>query len=302
MSGERFLVTGALGCIGAWTATLLVREGLDVVAFDPGTSRHRLELIATPEEIASITFVPGDIADLEQVTTVLREREITHVVHLAALQVPFCREHPSLGAQVNVVGTVNVFEAAKQAGLGTTVAYASSSAVYDADGERNPQTLYGVYKTANEGTARIYWDESGVASVGIRPYTVFGPGRDQGVTAEPSHAIAAVARGEPYRMTFGGRTELNYAPDVARSFVAAARAHPDGACTYDFPGESLHMSEIVAAIERAAPEAAGLVTFDDVQLPFPERLPGERLDTAVTPLGDAIRETIEIFRAADARA
>lgn len=297
MTEERFLVTGALGCIGAWTATLLVREGTTVVAFDPGASRHRLELIATTEEIAAITFVSGDVGDLEQVTAAVREHEITHVVHLAALQVPFCRENPSLGARVNVVGTVNVFEAAKSTGLETTVAYASSAAVYDASGARNPQTLYGVYKIANEGTARIYSDEAGIASVGIRPYTIFGPGRDQGVTAEPTHAMAAVARREPYRIKFGGRTALNYASDVARGFIGTARSKPAGAFTYEFPGESLHMSEIVAAIERAAPDAAGLVSFDDVQLPFPDRLPGEVLDARVTPLDTAVQETIELFRA-----
>lgn len=302
MIGERFLVTGALGCIGAWAATLLVRDGAEVVAYDLGTSRHRLELIATSDEIGAMTFAAGDINDLEQLTTVVARHEVTHILHLAALQVPFCRANPTLGAQVNVVGTINVFEAAKVSGLTTTVAYASSAAVYDAQGNRNPQTLYGIYKTANEGSARIYWQDAGISSVAIRPYTVFGPGRDQGVTAEPTHAMAAVARGEPYHLAFGGRTELNYAPDVARGFVDAARSQTDGARTYEFPGESMHMSEIVAAIERAAPEAAGLITFDDVQLPFPARLPGERLNADVTPLDVAIRETIEHFRAADKRA
>ena len=51
MSGDRFLVTGALGCIGAWAATLLVRDGVPVVAYDLGDDRHRLELVATPEEM-----------------------------------------------------------------------------------------------------------------------------------------------------------------------------------------------------------------------------------------------------------
>jgi UDP-glucuronate 4-epimerase len=56
---------------------------------------------------------------------------------------------------------------------------------------------------------------------------------------------------------------------------------------------------VVAAIEAAAPDARGLVTFDDVPLPFPEELPGERLAAQVTPLDVAVRETIEHFRSAD---
>jgi len=294
---ERFLVTGALGCIGAWTATLLAREDVSVVAFDLGGDDHRLRLVATPEEIGAITFVRGDVTDLDQVERTLTEHEITHVVHLAALQVPFVKANPPLGAAVNVVGTVNVFEAARRRGLATPIAYASTAAVYDDRGERDPRTLYGVFKVANEGTGSVYWADEGVASIGIRPFVVFGAGRDQGVTSGPSLAMQAAAEGEAYRIAFGGRTELHYAPDVARGFVAAARSPARGAFAYDFPGTPVHMSEVVAAIEAAAPDARGLIEFDDVPLPFPEELPGERLDAQVTPLDAAVRETVELFRA-----
>ena len=62
-----------------------------------------------------------------------------------------------------------------------------------------PGTLYGVYKRANEGTAHVYWADHGVASVGLRPHTVFGPGRDQGLTSAPTTAMLAAACGRPYR-------------------------------------------------------------------------------------------------------
>jgi UDP-glucuronate 4-epimerase len=299
---ERFLVTGALGCIGAWAAALLVREGADVVAYDLGDDDHRLRLVATPEEIAEITVVRGDVTSLEQLEQTLAEHRITHIVHLAALQVPFVKANPPLGAQVNVVGTVNVFEAARRHGLATPIAYASTAAVYDGRGDRSPQTLYGVFKVANEGTASVYWADEGVASVGIRPFIVFGPGRDQGLTSGPTVAMRAVAHGEQYRIAFGGRSEFHYAPDVARGFIGVARSQAEGALTYDFPGTPARMSEVITAIETAAPEARGLVTFDDVRLPFPEELPGERLAAHVTPLDLAVRETIELFRSADRQA
>lgn len=295
---ERFLVTGALGCIGAWAAVLLVREGTTVVAYDLGEDRHRLELIASPQEVAEIAFVRGDVTDLGQLERTLAEHEITHVLHLAALQVPFVKANPPLGAAVNVVGTVNVFEAAHRHGLQTPIAYASTAAVYDAQGERNPRTLYGVFKVANEGTADVYWADGQVASVGIRPYTVFGPGRDQGLTSGPTLAMEAAAHGEPYKIAFGGRTELHYAPDVARGFVGAARSAPEGAFAFDFPGTPVSIAEVVAAIEAEIPAAAGTITFDDVPLPFPDELPGERLDAPTTPLHEAVHETIEHFRTA----
>jgi UDP-glucuronate 4-epimerase len=298
VSGERFLVTGVLGCIGAWTATLLVRGGTAVVGYDLGDDRHRLELIATPDEIDEIAFVRGDVTDLAQVERTLAEHEITHIVHLAALQVPFVRANPPLGAAVNVVGTVNVFEAAHRHGLETTIAYASTAGVYDERGERDPHTLYGVFKIANEGTARIYWADRGMSSVGIRPFTVFGPGRDQGLTCGPTLAMEAAANGTPYEIAFGGRTEFHYAPDVARGFIGAARSTDPGARAYDFPGAPVSIADLVQTIEAEAPEATGTITFADVILPFPEELPGERLDTPITPLDVAVRETIEFFRAA----
>src|SRR5205814_1347025 len=134
---------------------------------------------------------------------------------------------------------------------------ASTAAVYDDRGEREPRTLYGVFKVANEGTASVYWADEGVASVAIRPFVVFGPGRDQGLTSGPTLAMSAAARGEPYRIGFGGRTELHYAPDVARGFVAAARSETAGAFAYDFPGAPVAVADVVAHIEAEVPEAAG---------------------------------------------
>jgi nucleoside-diphosphate-sugar epimerase len=144
---------------------------------------------------------------------VVKENAITHIIHLAALQVPFCKAKPSLGAAVNVVGTVNVFEAAKRAGL-KQVVYASSVAVYgiseeypDAplahDAPHKPRTLYGVYKHANEGSARISYQDDGISSIGLRPYIVYGPGRDQGMTSGPTKAILAAVLGQPYHIGFG---------------------------------------------------------------------------------------------------
>ncbi len=260
MAAERFLVTGALGCIGAWTVATLVREGAGVVAFDLADDDRRLRLIASPEEIGRATFVRGDVTDLDQVERALTEHEITHVVHLAALQIPFCKADPVRGAQVNVTGTVNVFEAAKRQRLQTTIAYASSVAVYDERGEIGPKTLYGVYKVANEGTARIYWQDDGIASVGLRPYTVYGLARDQGLTSAPTFAISAAVQGEPYRIAFGGRMQLHYAPDVARAFVQAARSEPGGAPAFNLGGAATGIADLIAAIAAAVPERSSRST------------------------------------------
>ena len=204
MSKETWLVTGASGCIGAWTVLTLVQEGAEVVALDRDTANQRLRLIGG-DGVKPAHAVDVDIRDLPAVERVLDEHAVTHMVHLAALQVPFCRADPPRGAEVNVAGTVNLFEAARRHGLSTSIAYASSAAVYDGAGVTfTPANIYGVYKIANEGSARIYWQESQVASVGLRPLIVYGGGRDQGTTSSPTLAMAAAARGEAFRISFGG--------------------------------------------------------------------------------------------------
>lgn len=90
-AGERFLVTGALGCIGAWVVRTLVREGVPTVVFDVASDPHRLRLVMTASELERVTFVTGDITDLDAVEAVMKDNGITHVIHLAALQVPFAR-------------------------------------------------------------------------------------------------------------------------------------------------------------------------------------------------------------------
>ena len=291
---ETWLVTGALGCIGAWTAITLVREGVGVVAFDLGDDLHRLRLVGSPQEVDGIDFVRGDITELATVERALAEHEITHVVHLAALQVPFVRENPVLGSQVNVTGTVNVFEAARRLGLATPVAYASSAAVYDRAGTMAPSTLYGVFKVTNEGTAAVYAADHGVASVGLRPFTVYGPGRDQGLTAGPTLAIAAAVRGEPYRIAFGGATQFHYASDVARAFVQAARSAPAGAETFCIGGPATSMVDFVALVEAEVPGAQ--ISYEDAVLPFPDQLPEPWFDLTPTPLEEGVRETAGILR------
>lgn len=311
---ERTLVTGALGCVGAWTLKALLELGEEPVGYDLGRDDSRLRLVLADDERDRVTLVEGDVTDGAMLGRALDEHEVTRVVHLAALQVPFCRENPVRGAHVNVFGTVVVFEAVKaRRDRIPGVAYASSTAVYNASdpspapetGGTKPSTLYGVYKLANEGTARVFWHDEDVPSIGIRPYVVYGPGRDQGLTSGPSLAMAAAARGEAHEIAYGGVAQYDYAPDVGHAFALAARAARDGAHVANFPGVPTAMSGVVAAIEAAAAQAAGRITWQGGQLPFPESLRSGLLEQLVGPLrhtslDDGVRLTIEHYRAREA--
>ena len=314
MPAECFLITGAMGCIGAWVIRNLVREGVAVVAFDLASEPRRLKLIMTPDELARVTFVRGDITELSSLEQALDTYAVTHIIHLAALQMPFVKANPPLGARVNVVGTVNVFEAvARRREQIGRVTYASSVGIYDpmdagGPGEivrhetvGHPGSLYGVFKQANEGTARIYWLDNQLTSIGLRPAGVYGPGRDQGITSAPSRAMLAATVRQPFHIPYGGRGEFQYADDVAKAFIACARIPFEGAEIFNLHGSVAHMSELVAEIENAVPEARGLITFAEPGFPSPEEYDGTALSRLIGPLSyTALREgvaaTIALFR------
>lgn len=311
MSEQRFLVTGALGCIGAWVVRRLIKEGAATTVLDIAGNPHRLKLIMSHDELECVNFVTGDITDLAVVERAVRDTGTTHLIHLAGLQVPFCKADPSLGARVNVVGTVNIFEAAKRAGI-KRVVYASSAAVYGLseeypeervghDAPQRPITHYGVYKLANEGTARIYWLDDQISSIGLRPYVVYGPGRDQGMTSGPTKAMLAAALGQPYHVPFGGRSALQYTDDVAQTFIQAARVTFNGADVFNLRGAVVHLREVVAAIEDVEPAARGLITFDEKPLPYPEDFDDAPLRKALgslpdTPLTQGVASSIALFK------
>jgi len=272
-----YLVTGALGCIGAWTTRLLLRDGATVIALDAGSAEHRLEaaLLDTPTE--RLVRVAGDVTDLEQISQIIGEHDVDAIIHLAALQVPSCQANPVLGSKVNVVGQLTMLEATKTLANGRPLVYASSVGAYSPEGGANgladpPATFYGVFKRAGEQAAALYSEKFGVSSLGIRPHTVYGPGRDFGISSEPTFALMAAIDGTPFNMTFGGLIELQYVEDVAQSFINASRSDFKGAEVVDLKGHTVPMGVVIDAITAAVPASAGLITFDDVQLPFPTGL------------------------------
>jgi UDP-glucuronate 4-epimerase len=292
------LVTGALGAIGAWTVRALLDRGRTVVTYDLGGSDHRLRLALTPEEVERLTQIKGDITDLAQLESTLDEHGVTSIIHLAALQVPFVRDDPVRGAAVNVGGTVNVFEAARRGSIGPVV-YASSIAALAPAGEQ-PTTLYGVFKLANEGTAARYAADYGVASIGLRPHTIYGPGRDQGLTSAPTVAMVAAAEGRAYRIPFGGSLQLQYVADAGEAFARASEAKTEDAQVHNLDGPVATMDEVIAAIERAAPEAAGLITAGEDPLPFPAEVDASSFvalaGPTARPLDEGVAEAIARFR------
>ena len=152
------------------------------------------------------------------------------VAHLAAILTPACRDNPIRGAEINLIGTLNMFLAARRHGMGRVV-YMSSAGVFGPDNGHTPfpTTHYGAFKLACEGAARAYYADHGISSIGFRPFVVYGPGRESGGSAGPSLAARAAAWGEAYTIPFSGASGLVYVDDVAAAYEAAVLREIDDA-------------------------------------------------------------------------
>ncbi|HTJ26076.1 MAG TPA: NAD(P)-dependent oxidoreductase [Candidatus Limnocylindria bacterium] len=294
----RVLITGGLGFIGAWTARTLLAQGHAVRLFDVHAERALFDAIGG-EYAREVELRVGDITDAASVDAAVTGCDA--IVHLAAVLIPTARKDPLLGARVNVLGTLHVFEAAKRARV-RGIAYASSAAVFGPDDgiAPEPRTHYGAFKLCNEGNARAYWDDARIASVGLRPSTVYGPGREIGVTADPTLAMRAAAEGKPYTIRFTGATGMDYVEDVAAIFARAATQTPPGAHAFSLQGQLAHVDEVLAAIRAEVPSA-------DVRAEGPALMFAARVDETPlhalfpgvlrTPLSRGTRETIAFYRA-----
>jgi nucleoside-diphosphate-sugar epimerase len=311
-SAPRFLITGAKGFIGAWIVKNLVERGDCPWIFDVDREAHRLRALLSDEEMAGVEFVQGDVTRFEELDRAVAEHGITHLIHLAAVQVPVCAANPLLGAQINVLGTLNAFEVARRRrDLVKRVVYASSAAVFGPEefyesstvpegAPLEPGTHYGVFKQCNEGNARVFYNTEGISSVGLRPWAVYGVGRDVGVTSGPTKAIKAAVVGRDYTIRFTGGLDLQYVDDTAKTFLRCAESALSGARVYTLRGTVIQMQEFIAALEQDSPQARGRISATGPALPIAFDLDNSALirdlgDVPNTSLAQGVRETREIF-------
>ena len=315
----RVLLTGGYGCIGSWITRNLLQRGDQVWIYDLKEDPKRLRLILPEDQVKQVRFVQGDVTDLARLRDVFEKERISHVVHLAGLQVPTCRADPLLGAKVNVIGTLAVFEAVRALGEQIQrLVYTSSAAVFGPPGDYpqnplpddvklTPTTHYGFFKCCNEGNARIYYQDFGLSSIGLRPWTVYGVGRDFGMTSEPTKAIKSLALNRPYHITYGGWQDLQLVDDVAKIVVRCLEAPYKGAKSYNLRGHVVDLPAFHKALVNVEPAAAKLVTYGERQIAIAYDLDDSALQNDLGPmprtsLEDGIRQTLEQFHALQAEA
>lgn len=293
------LVTGASGFLGAWLCSELLARGEKVHAFDVADNRALLASIAGLEQAASIGWTQGDITDSRAVDAVFEQSGARSVIHLAALTIPSCRQNPAKGAAVNILGHINVLDAAVRRGI-DKILYTSSMAAHPRGALHCPANIYGVTKRADEDISKVYFLDHGIRSIGLRPNVVYGFGRVGGETAAITEAIRAAALGEPYAMPFDGRMCFQYVGEIVEVMLRCLAAEPDRPIVSDVTTTSESIADLVAAIRKAEPSAR--IALSNIQRPAPDivmddgPLRGLIGDWPAVSLEDGVRLTLERYR------
>ncbi|MGC9598987.1 MAG: NAD-dependent epimerase/dehydratase family protein [Minisyncoccia bacterium] len=176
MSKKTILVTGAAGFIGSNLADRLIKEGYAVIGIDDLSA-------GVPEQVPKgVEFRKADIRS-KDIFPIVKKADV--VFHLAAKNsVVMCQRDPYDTADVNVMGTLNVFEACRAAGI-KRVIYAETSAIYEGtktlptpETDFTPQTFYAISKASDHLFAKAYGSEFGMEMVGLRYLNVYGPRQD----------------------------------------------------------------------------------------------------------------------------
>jgi nucleoside-diphosphate-sugar epimerase len=251
------LVTGGAGFIGSAIVRTLLSRGDDVRVLDNLLTGLEENL---PEGAG---LVRGDVRDLDAVRRACRGVEV--IFHQAAVRsVPRSVDDPRLANDTNVTGTLNVLIAAAEAGV-RRVVYASSSSVYgDAQGGVNredmtpaPRSPYAVSKLAGEHYCRVWNELTGVSTVCLRYFNVFGPGQqpESRYSAVFPAFISALAAGRPPEVHWDGEQarDFTFVEDVARANLLAAGAdgRVDGQVINIGAGRPVTVNEVLQTVSAA---------------------------------------------------
>ena len=293
---KNIIIFGGTGFLGSWIVKNFIKRDYKVTIFDLKIETELLKKLIG-KDIEKIKFLKGDVTNYEEVLEATVNMD--HVVNLAGLMTPDCSRNPSLGAEVNVLGSINVFEATKARGI-KFVVYASSAGVF---GEKDkyfpfPETHYGAFKLAVEGIARAYYNEANISSVGIRPFVIYGPGREIGGTATVTLACKAAKQSYNYNLNFSGKAGFVYVQDVANLVEMSINRAPVGALTININGITASVSDFVSKIINIIPEAK--LTINGDKLSVVEEILGDHpsdifKNFKYTSLNEGISSTVKFY-------
>ena len=306
---ENVLVTGGGGFIGTWVLKELFDRGAQPIVYDLRNGGDRWQRILG-DNADQVVFVEGDLTNREALSRACSQHDVTRIIHLAALLTPNCQTDPWFGCQVNVLGSMTIFEQARLNDAIQSVSYASSLAVFGPEPDdlssldpnidpTYPPSFYGAFKRSLELIARQYWLHFQVPSFGLRPHVVYGPERTIGLTAGPSLAAKAAANNESHCINYSGPAGYDYVEDVALAFVLGALETPLGSNVCDMHSEVATTSEI-AELVHAASKTENLITVTGDPIPSnktdtPNHINRLFPDWKTTSIALGLQKTVEFY-------
>ena len=261
----KVLVTGAAGFIGYHLAERLLAEGFAVTGldnlnayYDPRLKQARLERL---RQRPGFDFVALDLADRPGMEALFARQRFEVVAHLAAQAgVRYSLENPYAYAESNLTGFVHVLEGARRSRVRHLI-YASSSSVYGGGAPvpfrvsqpcEAPVSFYAATKRANELMAHAYTHLYGIASTGLRFFTVYGPwGRPD---MAPYRFAEAIEQGRTLDLYNYGRMQrdFTYIDDIVEGIFRVLAAEPGGYRLLNIGGgQPVELMDFVRALERA---------------------------------------------------
>lgn len=307
----KFLVTGGTGFIGWRVVRNLLQRRIPVVAGELN------EDAAVKARLPGAEFVSLDVSDTNSVKGVFqRHPGITHAIHLAYLMSAEVEANPHLGASVNILGMINLFDAAVRHKLARLV-FTSSETYYGASqkvfGDRDVVEddfaspaehffTYGMMKVLNEFTAQKYVKKHGVSIACTRPPVVFGHGRKRGSVLWAEDFVTLPALEKPVTLPFPAHTRdcWIYVDDCAEQLVRLALKPQISHFAYNNGGESVTASKLAEIVRHWLPEAK--ISFDEPKptTPLIDRMSGKRLEEEINfkprPLAEGVRAHINEAR------
>ncbi len=304
-----YLITGGAGFIGGNTAAAIIARGDGVRVLDNLSTGDLNNLIDLPD----VEFIEGDIRDRD--TCRLACENVDYIIHLAALvSVPLSMEKPLETHDINVTGTLNIFQAAVDKKV-KCVVYASSCATY---GESKIARLtesdvgesispYAHTKLMTEKYAAFYGKVYGLKSVGMRYFNVYGPRQNPEsdyAAVIPKFITSFIKGAAPIIHGDGGQTrDFIFVGDVARANITACLRESDAPQVFNIatgkPTSVNDLAEIIKGFTGASVDAAhGPARAGDIRhsLADVSRARSGLDFTADFALADGLKETVAYFK------
>jgi UDP-glucose 4-epimerase len=284
MASKGILVTGGSGLVGAYAVGMLLERGERPVVFDVAVNQRLLDAVGVDTD--KVTVVRGDMADLPALISVLRDNDCDRIIHLAAFLGEEVQRRPYSGVQLNFMGSVNVFEAARLEKV-SRIIFPSSGTVYmgsigeglaklDESIPINPPSIYAATKAACEFMGRAYAKRYGFEFICLRYVGgLYGPSpvalkatREMAI----QQMIRAAVKGEPARINWPyGPTEILYGKDAAKGTVLAVLKDKFKDDLFHIGnGQTVGGDEIVDAVRKKFPQSRIELIKGSNPMPYPE--------------------------------